>query len=152
MFDVRPFKPDDIGHIKPRPGDEHTLGLFIGGVGAWVLFAQFPSCTLMRDDVVLLCCGVLKLFPQMGEVWAVVSQDAAQYPVTVVRMLKRLLIEECSDMTRLQTTVRHGATASERLMKLLGFEPQDCWQCGAPQLLRNYGPDGATYQLYEKLA
>lgn len=98
--------------------------------------------TLIVGGQVILCGGVVRYWDGRGEAWAVVSEEASKYAVTVVRVVKRFLDQvQNAAIRRLEATVEHGFKMGERLVEILGFEVE----CPC---LRKYYATGADATLY----
>lgn len=106
-----------------------------------------PALSIVNGhNKVFAVCGVCLSFWQgIGEAWAVVSQEADENPMGIIRAFRRGVeyIENTTGLRRVQATVRSDWGQGVRFVKLLGFEFEG--------RLRAYGPDGRDHDMYSRV-
>jgi hypothetical protein len=137
-----PFEPWHLTAILGREeiaNDLETVRLF--GMAQDYL-RQGPAYSIVTDEDILWCGGMLILWPGVAEAWAVPSLSALDYPVTVHRLIYRMVdrVKESLHLRRIQCSVVHGYKQSRKWVKMFGF----CFE----GKMRNYGPDGETHYRY----
>jgi hypothetical protein len=100
-----------------------------------------PCFTALDGDEVLACSGVLRMWENRDQAWALMSQSSGRHFVGIYRGIRRFL--EMHDARRVEATVDAGFEAGHRLMRLLGFEREGC--------MRAYLPDGRDCDLYARV-
>ena len=102
-----------------------------------------PAFTLMVDNRVEACGGIIMIDETFGECWLLIPKSA--YGIIIYRaIIKKLseLMKQCK-FRRLQAFVLEGFDHGENLVKRLGFELEG--------RLRKYGPNGENLHLYAKV-
>lgn len=102
------------------------------------------ACTAMLRGKIACCFGVNKLWPGVGEGWMLTTDHVATAPVSLTRGAYRYFNLIATDMVlrRLQLTVNVENDLAVRWADALQFTPEG--------LLKNYGPDGASYRMYAR--
>lgn len=100
-----------------------------------------PCFTALDGDDVLACSGVLRMWDNRDQAWALMSEHAGRQFVAIYRAIRRFL--DMHDARRVEATVDAGFEAGHRLMRLLGFEREG--------LMRAYLPDGRDCDLYARV-
>lgn len=104
---------------------------------------QKYSYSIEISGRVMVCCGVVQLWPGRGEAWALIDRETKKYFVQLFKVMRDLLAGvECP---RIEAAIRHDFPQGHRLIRLLGFELE------AP-LMRKYGVTGEDYTLYARVS
>jgi RimJ/RimL family protein N-acetyltransferase len=104
-----------------------------------------PAYTLIMDDQVVGCAGVVLLEWGRGEAWTLLSSLFYRYKLTAIRFIKKYLqrIAEDEELKRVQAQVRCDFEAGKRFIEFLGFEREG--------VLRRFGPNSEDIVMYSKL-
>lgn len=145
MLHIENFLPVHAETMQLRAADM----AFVEGLGNMSLaiahgLGRHPGITLMDDDQVVACGGVVLLWPGVGEAWMRTSPLIERYPLAVLRGTRNFLNAafRVLGLRRLQCTVRDGYTPAVKWAERLGFSSEG--------RLRAYGPDGADYTMFSR--
>jgi len=136
------FRSDHLLRIAPR----FSLGAFQEGAALLALGRLYedrgPAYSGEVDGKLIGACGIMVLWPGVGEAWAFFSADIVQYRRWVHRMVKETLWEIIRglDLRRVQSEVREDSWIARKWVEKLGFKSEG--------LMPLYGPDGADYVRY----
>lgn len=143
---MRAYKPEDFLAVEPL--DSEKKNREGQDVAKWAeLYAKAgPAVTFTNPGgEIVFCCGVVDLWPGVGEVWALFSPLARRYPHTLQAM-KWVIhnLFEKYDYVRIQTTVAVDNEAAIRFdEKHLGFKREG--------IMRRYGLHGEDHILFSLL-
>lgn len=139
-------------HIVPfQP--MHLRALVLQEAQAWMgpmlkddygktLMKAGPAFTLAEaDGSVIVCSGLVHMWENRAQAWALISADAGRYFVRIFRAMSSFL--EIQDTRRIEATVDANFLQGHRLMRLLGFELEG--------MMRAYLPDGRDCSLYGRV-
>lgn len=103
-----------------------------------------PAYTGFVEDRVLVCTGIMRLWPGVGEAWMVPSSEISQYPLLVMKNLRRIMesLIEALNLERVQANVRVDFPAGRRWVEHLGFKAE-----GEMRRFHN----GETYVRYARI-
>jgi len=104
--------------------------------------AAGPAWTLMAGDWPLVCGGVVRFWPGVGELWCWTGAEAGHWSVGFARLAKTAVAELFSShgFHRLQAHVRETDQQARGFAAFLGLTLEG--------RSRGYGPDQATHLLY----
>jgi hypothetical protein len=110
------------------------------------LLACGPSVALLRGAEVVACGGVMVLWRDVAEAWMRTSPLVEAYPLALVKTVRWFLGSVWRDLAlkRMQCTVRADYGRATRFAERVGF----CREA----LLHRYGPEGADYIMYARVA
>ena len=77
--------------------------------------------TLLHDGRIIACMGVVELWAGRGMAWALLAGDIGRAMISVHRIVRRFLWEECA-LRRVEAYVDAGFSAGHRWVEQLGFE------------------------------
>ena len=100
---------------------------------------------VVAGDVVA-AAGVCPIWEGAGQMWMRTGVLARNHPYALARAARRFVdaARESLGLRRLQATVKADNAVAVRFIQWLGFAPEG--------LLRAYGPEGADYVMYARLA
>lgn len=141
MITVVPFETAHLDQIDLH-GRETALGFFQKVDG---LEDLGPSGTFICEGKVVMCAGVISLWPGVAEGWALTSRDARRSGVTLTRQARRLIemAARAKGYRRVQMAVRADYAQGRRWAEALGFVSEG--------IMRAYGPDGADHVRYARI-
>jgi hypothetical protein len=140
-MEVVPFKAEHMRRMALQKAQEGNL--------AWMapehldLMEGMDSYTLLDGEEVLVCGGVLEMWPGRGVCWTFLSGSIGRRFLRVHGYVKRAL--ETYGYNRLECEVDCRFEQGHRWAKAMGFEVE------VPRA-RNYFPDGSDATLYVKVA
>lgn len=140
--DIRAFAPDDFGKIERLP--EATIKDWeAAGRQAVAHWVAGPAVTAELDGEIMFCVGIDERWPGVGEVWFVMSPEAAKHPGVFWAL--RTLIDQAHEKGyhRLQAAVSVPWQQAARFAEWLGFE--------AEGYMEKFGQDGQDYLLYARV-
>jgi RimJ/RimL family protein N-acetyltransferase len=143
---MRAYKPEDFLAIEPL--DSEKKNREGQDVAKWAEMhgKAGPAVTFTDPEGgIVFCCGVMDLWPGVGQVWALFSSLARRYPHTLQAMkwAIRHLFEKYG-YVRIQTTVAVNDEAAIRFdEKHLGFKREG--------IMRRYGLHGEDHILFALL-
>lgn len=140
MIDVVQYRPEHLFLLRPQPAQQSVLAS-ITPAHAEAL-AKTPAATVLHEDDVLLCGGVVPIWSGRAMVWAYVSADAGPHMLPVTRATQRF-IEEYA-VPRMELYVEEEFENGHRWAYMLGF------QIESPLALRFF-PDGSAASIYVRL-
>ena len=123
---------DYMGFIQDDLDDEYAELLNAG-----------PAYTVLVDDKVVCCAGILQVSKFRWNVWALLSKDSGKHMLGITRAVKKFLDE--NSKTRYETHVRSDFVNGHKWMKMLEFSNE------TPNGMKAYGDDGYDYCLYARV-
>lgn len=139
-------------HIVPfEPG--HLRSLVLQDAQTWMssvlmdehygisLKNSGPCFTLENNGDVIACAGLVHMWENRDQAWALISRDAGKNFVRMFRAMQSFL--DLQDTRRIEATVDAKFLQGHRLMRMLGFEYEG--------LMRAYLSDGRDCALYARL-
>lgn len=141
-----------IALIEFKP--EHLQMMIVQEQQAWMdsmmkdqdygaaLVSGGPCFTLLDDERVVICAGLVHLWENRSQAWAVISRDAGRHFVRIVRAMRAFLDQQT--IRRIETTVDSDFMQGHRLMQMIGFQREG--------LMKHYAPDGRDCVLYARVA
>ncbi len=97
--------------------------------------------TALDGDRVLACAGLLRMWENRDQAWALMSADCGLHFVGIYRGIRRFL--DMQEARRIEATVDSEFAAGHRLMAMLGFKREG--------RMRAYLPDGRDVDLYARV-
>jgi hypothetical protein len=108
-----------------------------------ILGARFetdgPGYTAVQGSRIVACAGVMIPWSGLGFAWAVVTDEARQWPCAVHRATRRALEQITRDYTlrRVEASVQADQARNIRWARALGF--------GIESEMKGWGPRGETF-------
>ena len=102
--------------------------------------------SLKNGETIVACAGVSIMWKGVAEGWLIMSRHAYKYPVSIARYTEGLFdgIMERNELRRIQASVNCNDVKSVKFADWLGFEYEG--------IMKNFGPDGADYFRYARVA
>ena len=116
---VEPFRAAHLEQLTLQPAQAAWRGRIDGETGA-ALEASGLAWTLMRDERVVGCGGVVDRGGGRGEAWALLAQDAGLAMLAATRAVRRYF--ETAPFRRIEAVTATDFTPAARWARLLGFE------------------------------
>lgn len=138
MIEVRDFEPAHLALITPQPGQQievnaDSLAGFFGR--GWTGFV---------GDRVVVCAGLIDVWPGRAYAWALLSADAGPHLLSITREIRsRLAATPCR---RIEMAVDASFEPGRRWAVRLGFRLEN--PEGEP--MRAYLPNGRDAYLYAR--
>ncbi len=117
-----PFRAEHLLHFVNRDGalDEQL----------WLLVQKErrgPSWSVVVDDKIICCGGVVIIWQGVGAAWVVFSEEMPSHGLWLTRMTKRVLEDAVRifKLHRLETMVEASNERYRRWVKVLGFTPEN---------------------------
>jgi hypothetical protein len=139
---LEPFKAAHVREVE----EQCAVRL---GPEDWALCEQQASAVTARvGDRVLLCGGVVQLWPDRGEAWMILNRAAGSGQVAQNRasaLIARAVLDRCR-LRRIEATVLVGPNEirDRRWLNFLGFKLE-------AERLRRYFPTGHDAVLYARV-
>ena len=133
--EVRDYKKEDaytILHKNIREHDARDVTDFETYAELWG--KEGPAYTIVIDDEIVFCGGVVKIGWNRGEAWTLMSSLFYKYPKTCFKICRNQLndVIQKHGLKRVQALVDPSLYGGVRFMEHLGFQQEG--------LLRKYGP------------
>ncbi len=108
-------------------------------------WAEHPAYTLVIDDEIILCGGIMLLDWQAGDAWTLFADSYRKYPIACFKACKYVIekISKEHNLKRVQAIVAPELNGGKRFTERLGFQEEG--------LLRCYGPSGEDYLMFSKI-
>lgn len=97
------------------------------------------SYSVVHNNDLVLCCGIVPMWRGVGEVWFIAGQMIHKHKIPFIRFAREKMEEviEANDLWRVQGVCKVGWPAALRFAQFMGFEEEG--------VMRRYGPEGADY-------
>lgn len=135
-----PFEPAHAARINLQPRQRADAGY--ASPQHYRQLAAAPSFSVLDGDEVLLCGGVIPMWPGRALCWALLAASIGHRMTGCVRTARRFLAEQ--PQRRLEMDVALDHFNGHRHAQLLGFAVE------TPRL-RAYYPDGSDGSLYVRI-
>jgi hypothetical protein len=99
--------------------------------------------TLMVDNKIICCAGVVNHRARVGECWLIASKDFRKYRYIICKTVKNFLKMLAPFYQRLQMSVREDFIEAQKFAEFVGFEKEG--------LMRNFDANNDNYFLYGKV-
>lgn len=141
MVKVMRFQKEHVRHIKQQDRDlVENADFAIEDYGS---FEQLKhSYSIEVAGKIVACCGVVDLWNERGEAWALIDRDCKSHFLAVFKSMKTIL--KTVEIKRVEAAVRYDFSAGHKLVQLLGFELE-------ARQMRKYGITGEDYSLYARV-
>jgi hypothetical protein len=121
----------------------------IGYMRSYAETLQQPgwSYTLIENGYILRCCGIVDMWPGVGEAWFIASSKIHENVRPFIRFAKTDVMDvvvEQNKLWRVQGVCKADWPAARRFARLMGFEEEG--------LMRKYGPEQADYMRIAKVS
>lgn len=137
MFKVIPFKKEHMIPLLDQDINKvHKAGFMSGKMDE---LEKIHSFTMIYDETILVCYGVIEIWKKRGQLWTVFNQESKFHFVPIIRAAKRLFLE--SEFDRIEMAVPVPFETGHRRARLLGCTMETR---NAPK----YFPNGEACSLY----
>lgn len=139
-FTVIKFDPLHLALIQAREFEAREMELCEDIQARGRLYQEAgPAFTGMVGEEIMFCCGLIKLWPGVYELWAVTTPLVACLPLTFHRAIKYGFgkLRTVTGLWRVQTAIHVDHLVSQKWIQKLGLR----FEGERP----GYGPDKATY-------
>lgn len=137
---VVPFQPAHLRALVLQNAQAWMQPMLDGDYGD-ALVRSGPCFTLEDEGEVIACSGVVNMWENRAQAWALISQGAGQHFVRIFRAMRSFL--ELQDTRRIEATVDANFEQGHRMIRMLGFRHEG--------LMRSYLPDGRDCDLYARV-
>lgn len=131
---------------------EHLESLVLQDAQSWMqpmLDADYGTAlsnaglgfTLEHDGTVIACAGIVNMWENRAQAWALMSADSGRHFVRIFRAMSSFL--DLQDTRRIEATVDANFVQGHRMIRMLGFQLEG--------LMRAYLPDGRDVCLYGRV-
>ncbi len=138
-----PFQASHVANLHLRPQADAALSR-LGSLAerAQAYEAAGPAWTLFAGDWPLVCGGVVRFWPGVGELWCWTGDDAGRWSVAFARQARECVWRLAAEhgFHRVQAHVREADEQARGFALFLGLTLEG--RCPG------YGPDQATHLLY----
>jgi hypothetical protein len=135
-----PFEAMHAERIRLQPRQRAMAGY--ATPDHYAKLAAMPAISVLDGDKVLLCAGVIEMWPGRRLCWALLAESIGHRMTACVRAIRRFIVELA--VPRLEMDVEIDHAEGHRFARLLGFEVE------TPRL-RRYYPDGSDGTLYVRV-
>jgi len=103
------------------------------------------SFTAVNNGKIICSGGIYPIWDGVGDAWFVGSNSIYDYPITVTKLVKKILNElmDLNGFHRVQAYVRHDWEDAQRWIKVLGMQNEGT--------VRKYSTDGRNHILFAKV-
>ncbi len=124
-YKIRLYRPSDLYKIKnPYPilsnqlPVVYSLSEYYGAKGL--------AFTGYSGDLVIGCCGIVKLWEGHGEAWLLADSSIQNHSRWAYRHIKTMMqqVIETMSLNRVQAAIKKDFPASIRFVESLGFKPE----------------------------
>jgi len=119
---VLPYSVDHYALLNATPVFQY-FGLPSNDAVAKI-YTRGPSFSAFIDGELLLCAGVIKLWPGVGDAWMIPTELIFQYKILTYRLIRDHLdlIIKLGSFQRVQAITKFGFTRAINFLDHLGFE------------------------------
>lgn len=139
-MEIVPFEPEHLRTLVLQEA-QAWMGPMLKADYGLELKRGGPAFTALDGDQVIACAGVLRMWENRDQAWALLSADSGRRFVGIYRGIRRFL--DMHDTRRVEATVDSEFAAGHRLMYLLGFQHEG--------RMRAYLMDGRDCDLYARV-
>jgi hypothetical protein len=137
---IVPFEPAHL-HTLVLQEAQAWMGPMLKDDYGDALKKSGPCFTATEGDEIIVCAGLVNMWENRSQAWALISQDAGRHFVRIFRAMRSFL--DLQDTRRIEATVDAKFQQGHRLMRMLGFQHEG--------LMRAYLPDGRDASLYGRI-
>lgn len=130
MIEFKPFRAGHLQFFKPQPAQRSEYTAIVKSGEAAALEGPM-SLSGWADSVCVGAAGLIHVRPHRAVAWMILSQDAAEYMLPIVKKIRR--VAKAAPYKRIELTVAEGFVEGERFAKLLGAV------CETPEPMRYFG-------------
>lgn len=114
-YKVEVYRPEHLGRMKEVDPYLRKLA---------EVYQMGPAYTGLADDEVIVCAGIVQLWPGHGEAWAIFNGEAERHKIFIHRNVKRMLERLMCHFDRVETAVRADFREGMNWVRHLGFKEE----------------------------
>lgn len=137
---IVPFEPWHMTAICLQPS-QRWMGPIITEKHAEAMKHSGPAYSLVDGAEVIACSGIMHMWENRAQVWALISERSGRCFVRIYRAMDKFL--KMQDVRRIEATVDAGFIEGHRMLRMLGFVYEG--------KMRAYLPTGADSYLYARV-
>lgn len=130
MIEFRPFRAGHLQFFKPQPAQRSEYTAIVRSGEAAALEGPM-SLSGWAGSACVGAAGLIHVRPHRAVAWMILSQDAAEYMLPIVKKIRR--VAKAAPYKRIELTVAEGFVEGERFARLLGAV------CETPEPMRYFG-------------
>jgi hypothetical protein len=134
-MNIIPFEAHHVSLMTPQSAQAFEVDY------APVEAATGQAWTAVVDGLPVACSGLIELWKNRAQAWALLSADAGPYMLPITREIRFRLAS--SSFRRIEMAVDVGFDAGIRWAHMLGYEHEATVRC--------YFPDGRGARLYARI-
>lgn len=136
-----PFKPEHLQMLVLQDAQAWMQPMLEDpGYGAALVDAG-PCWTLTDGQSVAMCVGLVRMWENRGQAWALMSAHAGRHMVQAMRMMRGLM--DLLPERRIEAVVDADFEQGHRMIRMLGFLKEG--------VMRAYLPDGRDVAIYARV-
>jgi hypothetical protein len=140
-YEVRHYRASDIFEIEHRKEElDEFIGMGLDPNDLNEFYLSGYGFTLLYDDVILCCGGIIPVWPGLGQVWWRASVHMHNHGKMVIETTRSELHREMHDFRRVETNVIKDWEEAISFIELMGFHHESD--------MIKYGPHGETQCCY----
>ena len=143
---IVPFRPSHAEKIELKGRDLYHEGI-VPGYRAYVARTAEAglSWTGIYNEKIVVCFGVRRVWPGVGEAWLLPSPSISDHALSVVRASRMIFADifKTEAFSRVHISVDSANDSAFKFAKALGFEVEG--------IMRQFGPDGSNYYMMARL-
>lgn len=140
MFEIRPFKKEDVLPLLEQPINHGVREFFLSGA-ADQMEAVGGMISIFVDGECTACGGIAQYWEGRGQMWGVFSEKTKGNFLPTFRAIKEFIKVSQAKYRRIEMSVDQGVILSHKRARLLGFTLE-------AKLMRKYLPSGGNCSLY----
>lgn len=138
---IVPFEPDHLKTLLLQPSQVMLQPTLSDPTYATSLYTAGPAYSLVGDDEVLACSGLIPQWENRAIAWALIGKEAGRHFLMIHRAVRNAI--DLHRYRRIETAVAADFEQGHRWMRMLGFELEG--------RMRAYTPDGRDCDLYARI-
>jgi len=141
---VVPFMPIHLEGFKAQDNKGLINKYLISEDYIETVASYGPVYTGCVDGKPMIFAGMIQPHDHIGMLWAILSDECREHMIGATRAVKAFM-DQNNHIPRMETAVRRDFAEGHRWAQMLGFVNE------TPEIgMKNYGIDGATYDLYAR--
>lgn len=137
---VIPFEPFHLRALVLQES-QSWMGPMLKEDYGEALVKSGPCFTLEDSGRVIICAGLVNMWENRAQAWALISGDAGKNFTRIFRAMRSFI--ELQETKRIEATVDANFEQGHRLMKMLNFQYEG--------IMRAYLPDGRDVAMYGRV-
>lgn len=138
---IVPFEPDHLKRLLLQPSQAIMQPTLSKPEYAQSLHKAGPAYSLVDDDGVYACMGLIHQWDNRAVAWGLISAESGPHFILIHKAVHRTM--RLHNYRRIETAVASDFEQGHRWAKMLGFEREG--------RMRSYTPDGRDCDLYARV-